>query len=284
MIQKILVIGGTGMLGEPVARRLQAEGFGVRIFTRSPEKAKARFPASFEIADGDVEEADSLAVALEGCQGVHINLHGLSDPDLERRGGEMVARAASKAGLERISYLSGASVCQENAWFPDTQARLLAENAIRASGIPYTIFRANYFMETLRNFVHGRLLLQIGNHPHPYQWVAAGDYARMVAKAYATPQAAGKTLYVCGPQAMTMRAALEVLQRAAYPNYRIISLPIRAARMIAWAGRRRELQSALPFFAYCEKVKIFLSGSPDEANALLGAPATTLETWARGEA
>lgn len=283
MIQKILVIGGTGMLGEPVARQLQSDGFVVRVLTRSPEKARSHFPVPFEVAAGDVEDSASLEAALEGCQGVHINLHGLFDPDLERRGAEAIAHTAFKAGLERITYLSGASVGKENSWFPDTRARLLAEEAVCSSGVSYTIFRANFFMETLRNFVRGRMLLQIGKHPHPYQWVASADYASMVSKAYATPLAANKTFYVCGPQSLTMREALQILQRAAYPRHRIIYLPIWVARLIAQAGGRRELQSVLPFFDYCEKIRVFLSGSPDEANALLGAPATTLEAWARLE-
>ena len=281
MNQKILVIGGTGMLGEPVARQLQAHGFGVRVLTRSPQKARIRFPAPFEVAAGDVDDPPSLAAALAGCQGVHINLHGLFDPDLERRGAEAVARAARPAGVQRITYLSGASVCQENAWFADTRARLQAEECIRAAEVGFTIFRADFFMETLPNFVRGRLLLQIGKHPHPYHWIAAADYGGMVARAYTMPQTAGKILYACGPQALTMRAALQGVQRTAYPEYHILYLPIWAARLIARAGNRQELQSALPFFDYCGKIKLFLSGSPDEANRLLGAPATTLEDWVR---
>lgn len=281
MINKILVIGGTGLLGEPVARQLQADGFTVRVLSRSSQQARSRFPAPFEVAGGDVEDGASIQNALEGCQGVHINLHGLFDPELERRGMETIARAAAKASLERITYLSGASVCLENAWFPDTKARLMAEETLRASGVPYTIFRANFFMETLRNFVRGKMLLQIGRHPHPYSWVASSDYARMVAKAYATPQAAHKTLFVCGPQSLTMREALQVLQRTTYPSYRLIYLPLWAVRAIARVGKRRELQSVLPFFGYCEKIKTFLSGSPAEADALLGAPAITVEEWVR---
>ena len=269
------------MLGEPVARQLQTAGFGVRVLTRRPQKARALFPAPFEVVAGDVDDPPSLAAGLAGCKGVHINLHGLFDPDLERRGAEAVARAACQAGVQRITYLSGASVCQENAWFLDTRARLQAEDCIRASGIAFTIFRADFFMETLRNFVRGRLLLQIGQHPHSYHWIAAADYARMVTRAYATSQAARKILYACGPKPLTMRAALQVVQRTAYPDYRILYLPIWAARLIAWAGRRQELQSVLPFFDYCGKIKTFQSGTPDEANALLGAPDTTLEDWVR---
>lgn len=283
MIHRILVIGGTGMLGEPVVRQLQKDGFCVRVLTRHPEKTCIRFSSPFEVAPGDVEDSVSLEAALMGCQGVHINLHGSFDPDLERRGAETISRVAPRAGLERITYLSGASVCEENAWFPDTKARLLAEEAIRASGVPYTIFRANYFMETLRNFVRGKMLLQIGRHPHPYHWVSAADYAQMVARAFATPHVANKILYVCGPQALTMREALQSVQHIAYPNHRIVYLPLLVARLIAVVGKRRELQSVLPFFEYCGKIENLQSGSPDEANALLGAPSTTLEEWVRAE-
>jgi len=232
---------------------------------------------------GDVEDPDSLDNALAGCQGVHINLHGLSDPDLERRGAALTAQAAARGGVERVTYLSGASVCEENCWYAGTRARFLGEAAIRETGVPYTIFRAHFFNETLHNFVRGKMALLIGKHPHPYHWVAANDYARMVACAYATPLAANKTLYVCGPQALSMRQALQTYCNVLHPEARLIYMPIWMATIIAKLGRRRELQDALPFFDYCERVKIILSGSPEEANALLGAPSTTLEAWSRSQ-
>ncbi|MCE7989312.1 MAG: NAD-dependent epimerase/dehydratase family protein [Caldilinea sp. CFX5] len=64
MSTRILVIGATGMLGEPVARRLQQDGFAVRIFSRSPEKARSKFGNDFEVAGGDVEDQAALEQAL----------------------------------------------------------------------------------------------------------------------------------------------------------------------------------------------------------------------------
>jgi uncharacterized protein YbjT (DUF2867 family) len=196
MSQKILVIGATGMLGEPVTYELKSHGFDVRVFTRSVEKARSRFGSQFEIAAGDVENPTTLAQALMGCQGVHINLHGLSDPDLEWRGAVQVSKLAAKLGIERITYISGASVCEENCWYPGTRARFEAEKVLQASGVPYTIFRCHFFMETLYNFARDGMLLHIGKHPQPYHWVAVANFARMVAKAYETPAAANKVLYV----------------------------------------------------------------------------------------
>ena len=89
MSKTILVVGGTGMLGEPVARRLRADGYQVRIFTRNVEKARAKFGAEYEAVAGDVEDQPSLLAALQGCQAVHVNLDGGLDPDLSAVGRRM---------------------------------------------------------------------------------------------------------------------------------------------------------------------------------------------------
>lgn len=279
MSKTVLVIGGTGMLGEPVARRLRADGFQVRIFTRHPDKARPKFGAEYEVVGGDVEDQSSLDAASRGCQAVHINLEGGLDPDLERRGAQNVVRAASKAGLQRVTYLSGTSVTQANCWYAGTKAKFEAEAAVRASGVPYTIFQATFFMETLPKFVRRTRASILGRQPHPWRWVAAEDYARMVSTAYETPTAANKTLHVFGPQPWTMKQALQTYCRMAQPGAKVGAVPFWMAALIASLSHDKELEAVLPFFRYCEKVAE--EGDPAEANALLGAPTTTLEQWCK---
>ncbi len=282
MATKVLVIGGTGMLGEPVARRLHADGYQVRIFTRNMDKALAQFGAEYEVAAGNVEDQLSLNAALQNCQTVHINLEGGLDPDLERRGAENVVAAAAKAGIQRITYLSGTSVTRENCWYAGTKAKFEAEAAIRASGVPYTIFQATFFMETLPRFVRGTRASILGSQPHPWHWAAAVDYARMVSKAYVTPGAANKTLHIFGPESWTTRQALQTYCSIARPDAKVGAIPFWMASLIASLSRDKTLQAALPFFRYSEKVSE--AGDPAEANALLGAPTTTLEQWCRQHA
>ena len=275
--KSILVIGGTGMLGQPVVHSLQTAGYTIRVLTRSPNKVRSIFGEAVEAITGDVEDVNSLDSALHGCMGVHINLNGGLDPDLERRGTINVAQAACRANVRRLTYLSGASVFAENCWYAGTRARFEAEAAIRTAGVPYTIFKATYFMESLPRFVQGKRALLIGKQPFPWHWLAADDYARMVATAYATPSAANKSLFVYGPQALLMRDALNIFCRTVHPEASLMPMPIWLTRIIARLGNRRELQAALPFFAYCEKVGE--GGDPSEANALLGAPTMTVEQW-----
>jgi uncharacterized protein YbjT (DUF2867 family) len=279
MERTILVIGATGMLGEPVARRLLADGYRVRVLTRSPDKARARFGDPFEIVASDVEDLTSLGRAMHGCHGVHINLPGFLP--LEVDGTANVARCAVRARVARLTYLSGASVCPKNAWFPLTRAKLDAEAAIRAAGVPYTILQPTWLMETLRRFTDGRWAMVFGRTPLRFRWVAAADYARMVSRAYDTPAAANKSFPVFGPEAYTIREALTRYCAIAYPNLRVRAIPMWIAWAIAVLGRQAELRAVLPILRYCETVGE--EEDPAAANALLGAPTTTLEEWSRAQ-
>lgn len=281
MSQKILVIGATGMLGGPVARQLHADGYAVRILARNPAQARAKFGNEFEIVTGDVENIDSLYAAMQGCYGVHINLDGHGNFDLESRGVENIARVAKETQVQRITYLSGASVVQANCYFPGTRAKFQAEAVIQSSGVPYSIFKATFFMESLPRYVQGKRASVIGNQTIPWHWVAASDYARMVSKAYATPAAANKSFYIYGPEAMTQRQALEKYCALTHPDVAVGNLPLWMAGLIARMTGAKELQAQLPFFKYTEKAHE--EGDAQEANTILGVPKTTIEQWCKNQ-
>ena len=281
MSDPILVVGATGMLGEPVARQLAADGYTVRVLTRNPEKAKEKFGEHFEIFEGDVEQPDSLDAALMGCYGVHINLNGGPTPEsydrIEHKGTAAVAFAAMKFGVERLTYLSGTSVRQENRHFYGTNAKFQAESAIKDCGVPYTIFRASWFMESLPLFVRDGRASVIGKQPHPVHWVAAADYARMVSKAYQTPEAEDKTLYIYGSEAIPMPDALKTYCAVVHPDLQVSSVPVWVIKLMATVTRNARLKDVANLMAYYEN---FVEDcDPTEANQLLGAPTTTLQQW-----
>jgi uncharacterized protein YbjT (DUF2867 family) len=274
---RALVVGATGMLGEPVARRLAEDGWHVCVGSRDPRQARARLGDAFEYARCDVEQPDSLAPAMRGCSVVHLNLHRPGDPWLEKRGAVAVARAAREAGVDRIGYISGASVVEENCWFEGTRAKYEAEQTLRESGVGYSIFRATWFMESLPKFVQGARAVVIGKQPTRWHWLAARDYARMVATAYGSPEAAGRELFLWGPEALTMEDALRRYCARRAPDARVTHIPHWMAWLVARLQRKAELEAVLPFLRYCERVTE--AGSPDDANRLLGAAETTLDAW-----
>lgn len=58
MEKRILLIGATGLLGEPVAYHLRRSGFIVRLLVRDIAKAAQLFGDDFEIVQGDFLDAD----------------------------------------------------------------------------------------------------------------------------------------------------------------------------------------------------------------------------------
>jgi uncharacterized protein YbjT (DUF2867 family) len=283
MSETVLVVGAAGMLGEPVARRLAADGHTVRVMSRHRDRVAERFGEGFEPVGADAEDAASLRRAMECCTGIHINLSGGGDWDLERRGAETASRVAAELGVRRITIISGASTCEQNAWFPGTKAKLEAERAVVASGVPYTILRCTMFMETLPRMVKGGRAMVMGHQPTRWHWIAAEDYARMVSAAFVTPGAAGKTLYVHGPEALTFEQAMRIYQPICAPEAEVRTIPFWLLQLISWMPGNEQLRRVgLPIMRYFTKVGEI--GDPSEANDLLGAPATTIREWCSARA
>ncbi len=281
MKHTVLVVGATGMLGEPVARQLLMDGYEVRVLTRSPEKARVKFGNSFDFVKGDVEDLSSLEKALDGCFGVHINLRGgpkAEDFDrIEHRETANIARVSARMGVQRLTYLSGAAVFEENSWFPSVKAKLQAELAIRESGVPYSIFCATHFMESLHLYIRRKRASVIGEQPHRLHWLAAGDYAKMVSKAFQLPEAENKRFFIYGPEALTMQEALEKYCSVVHPGMKVSSIPIWLISLIGKVSFNAELQFIAELMRFFDKVGE--GGDPTEANELLGVPTTTLEQW-----
>lgn len=274
MDKVILVIGGTGLIGEHIARRLKEDGYRVRVMARDGNKARKMFDESFEIAIGDLKNTNSVEKSLNGCSGVHMNV----TEDIEQLGAENVASVAPKKGVERITYTAGADAIEENAWFAPVKRKLLAEKAIRESGIPHTIFCPTFFMETLQRFIRRNRAFVFGDKPVLYHLVAAEDYARMVSASYRLEEAANKKLFIHGPEAVTIREALRRYCAVFHPEIRKTStMPLWLVRLIATVRRDKQMKFAGELISFSEKVGE--CGDPTEANRILGAPQITLEEW-----
>lgn len=281
----ILVVGATGMLGRPVAERLVEEGRTVRVLARDPARAEKLLGRRFEYYTGDVSDPASLDAALAGCAGVHVNLRGTTEADLRRvevDGTEAVARAAKRAGVDRLTYLSGAGIESADAGLLPVRTKRAAEAAIRASGVPYAILRATHFMESLDLFVRGKTATILGDQPRRFHYLAAADYARQAARALVEPAAAGKALTLLGPQAYTMREALDVYVRLSRPDLKVTQAPLSVVRLVATLKRDKQLKLVTDLFRAFRRIPE--TGDRTEADRLLGPATTTLEDWCRARA
>jgi uncharacterized protein YbjT (DUF2867 family) len=274
---KVLVVGATGRLGKPIVRQLCSAGHEVRVLSRSGDKARHAFGRDIDIVVGDVRSrvagitrsCDSVVVSLSAERAVNAHI-------VEYEGTMRVLADAKNNSVERFVYISGASCIRQDASFPSTAAKLASERAIAESGVPYTILRPAWVNESLPEFVRGSRATVIGRQPNPFNWVAGDDLGRMVAKAITTPDAAGGVYPIFGPEALTIREALEVYCSIVLPGAKVGTMPIWAARIMSLFVP--PLRNVIPLMAYFNRTPE--EGDPTKANALLGAPSITVKQWA----
>lgn len=272
MNEKILIIGGSRMLAKPVAEKLREAGYTVRLFSRKISSGLAG--EGIEVARGDLFNPADLASAMEGCAGVHINLSDTS----HHKAIKQILAVAKEKGISTISYITGASTAEENRWFGPTNDKFLAEQEIIAGGIPYMIFRPSWFFESLELMIRGGKAMMIGKLPHPFHWMAAEDYGKMVAAAYGKPEARNRVFCLYGQESYRMRDLLVKYIAAAHPEIKkVTDIPVWMMKLIGFISGRRETKGAAALFSYFEKAREL--GDPAEANALLGEPGITFEKW-----
>jgi NADH dehydrogenase len=231
--QVVAVAGGTGFVGGAIARELAARGH--RVVVLSHRKRAGDSSSTLEYRQADVTRPDSLAAALAGVDTLVISLGFRNSPiEAPRRGQtfeivdaagtEALVAAAGKAGVRHLVYMSGAGAAPDAArhWF---RAKWRAEEAVRGSGIVYTIFRPSWIYgpgdHSLNRFVGFSRWLpfipQIGNGRQRLAPVFVGDVGSLVADALVTPATDNATLEVGGPDTLTMdeiiRVSLRVLGR-----------------------------------------------------------------------
>jgi dihydroflavonol-4-reductase len=118
---RVLITGGTGVVGRPLVERLVAEGAEPRSLARSDASAAALRELGAEPVRGDVLDPDALAAAMGGCELVYhaagYNAFCLRDPspmfEVNVRGSENIVRAAAQTGVARVVYTSSAATLGE---------------------------------------------------------------------------------------------------------------------------------------------------------------------------
>ena len=207
---RVLVLGGTGMVGAQVVRELLARRADVEVLTRDAAK---RLPAGARAVAGDLLDPGTVRTVFRGKDGVFLlNAVGLT----ESQEGLMAVNGATAAGVKRLVYLSVHKVDQA-PHLPHFGAKIGVEAALRASGIPTTILRPNNFYQN--DYWFQQALLEYGVYPQPIGNVGLSrvdvrDIAEAAAIAFTTDGHAGRTYDLVGPEVHTGRSTAEAWSRA----------------------------------------------------------------------
>lgn len=239
---EVFVTGGTGYVGHPVVRALLARGHRVRLLAR---RAPPSWPAGSWLLPipGSLSDPHALAEGVRGAEAV-VHLVGIIRQDrssgttfaaVHSEGTRAVLAAAVEAGVTRWLQMSalGADAGSRSAYF---RSKAAAEDAVRASGLNWTIFRPSLifgqggprpqFLSEIRD-----RLLTLPVHPmidggdQRLQPVAVETVAGAFAGALDAPSTSGSTYDVAGPDVLTFRQLVAEVATALRRPFRPVSVP-----------------------------------------------------------
>ncbi|KQV41190.1 NmrA family NAD(P)-binding protein [Rhizobium sp. Root1204] len=281
-MKKITVFGATGMLGKPVTVQLVNSGYDVTALVRDVEDARHALPSGVTFVKGDLQNLAALRKAMDGADGIYISVSNKNmNPrfNAEKHGIDNILKVAKELDIGHVVFLSSflARNYRGDWWvYCDKKGGI---DAVKQSGLAYTIFYASNFME---NFFHGMIMgrkVRILSHPidNKSYWIAAADYAKLVAAAFRSDVSLNKEYAAQGPQAFTMREAAEEFAR----NYgkrqlTIGSTPFKIIRLLGY------LIPSIGVVAKMAEVNIHNNETFEARETCdeLGASATTLAAFA----
>jgi nucleoside-diphosphate-sugar epimerase len=249
----IAVTGCTGFVGRYLVRELLSRGHNVRGLIRDVVKAREVFgrsvPAGLSTVIGDVCDPVVLNTLVVGCDAV-IHLVGiireergesLDQPQtfdrIHVQATKAILDACQRAGVSRYLHMSALSVGPEGR--SDYQkTKWAAEQAVRASGLDWTIFRPGLihgpdgeFIQTMAElasgesppwlfipyFARGRvdhrvIAGAVTYEPANTQPIAVQDVAIAFANAIDSARAGGEVYNLVGPETLDWRELAEFLR------------------------------------------------------------------------
>ncbi|MET4577676.1 SDR family oxidoreductase [Ottowia thiooxydans] len=212
---KIVVIGGTGLIGSKVITLLRQRG----------HEAVAASPNT----GVNTLTGEGLAAALAGAQVVVDVANSPSFEDAAvmnffQTSGRNLLAAEVAAGVQHHVALSvvGTERLQGSGYF---RAKLVQEQLIEASGQPYTIVRATQFMEFLPAIAQSGVVGDVVRLPSAHvQPIAAQDVAIAVADCTLGAPVNGK-VEVGGPERAGMAAMVERYLRVTGDTRAVVADP-----------------------------------------------------------
>ncbi|MHB2165714.1 SDR family oxidoreductase [Alsobacter sp. R-9] len=188
---RVLIVGATGFLGAKILRELERdESVAVRTISRRGVPAGAS-PA-VEWLRADLMDPVSLDAALSGVDIVVSSANGYMKETIQTdfQGNRNLIEAASRARVKRFVFLSIVA-CDMAPDVPHFHAKKVAEDLIKASGLPYVMIRAPAFLDQSPDYVAdgvraGRYYA-VGDRNTRWSYVLTDDLAESVAKAATFP-------------------------------------------------------------------------------------------------
>ena len=247
----VVLIGGTGFIGQHLAARLSDDGVGVLVPVRHYESAKQlTMLPGVDVDVANIHDDLVLRKLLAGRDAV-INLVGVLHGGHGRPYGEgfrhlhvdlprRIAAAALDAGVARYLHMSALGASANS---PSMYGRSKADGEIAARSQPAvaaTIFRpsvvfgpGDHFLTMFARLQRHLPLVPLAASRARFQPVYVGDVAAAFSIALARPDTRCATIELGGPAVHTLGQLVRLAGRYAGRERHVVGLPDWAARLQA---------------------------------------------------
>ena len=250
---KIAITGGTGFVGRNLARALIRDGHQVVLVARGFDRhdPTIRQLPHAQFFPMGLEEVEQLARAFAGCDAVAhcAGINRETGPQTYQRvhveGTRKVVEAAQEAGARKlalISFLRARPQCgsayHESKW--------AAEEIVRRSGLDYTVFKCgviygkgDHMLDHLSHAFHTfPVFALVGFRDKLIRPNAVEDVARLLQASLVDGALSRRTVYVVGPEELTLREAVRRVARVAGKRPLIFPMPIWFHYALGWLVER----------------------------------------------
>jgi uncharacterized protein YbjT (DUF2867 family) len=248
----VTVVGGSGFLGRYIVQRLAEAGLRVRVAVRHPETALFLKPlgglGQIQLVHGDITSDAQMAAAFDGAA-AGVNLVGILAESGKQRfdavqaqGAGRAARAAAAAGVRHYVQISAIGADTASP-VPYARSKAQGEAAVLAAIPTATILRPSLVVGPEDQFLNrfaamARLspVLPVIAGDSRFQPVFVMDVADAVVAALDSPAAAGRTYELGGPDVLSFRAILAMINTETRQRRTLIEVPAGIAALMAKLG------------------------------------------------
>jgi NADH dehydrogenase len=242
------IAGGTGFVGRHLVSALGEGGLRAKCLARSPSKSEICKKAGFDFAIGDITDRESLKGKLDNCDAVvHLvgiieEKKGLSFGRVHVDGTENLVDEAKKAQVKHFFYQSalGASL---SSWSRYLKTKAEAEEIVRTSGIPYTIFRPSLvvgegdgFTSKLKDLIASGPVVPVpGNGKAKFQPIYVEDWVKCFLKLFLSPSPVirntSPVYELGGPEHLTYNELLSLFMETMGARKPIVHIPMEIVKL-----------------------------------------------------
>lgn len=241
-MNRVLVAGATGYLGQYIVKELKSRGFWVRVLIRK-EYQKEIFQEVDDFFIGEITVPESIRGVTHKVDyvfstvGITRQKDGLKYMDVDYQGNANLLKEAISDGVEVFQYVSAINGDQlKHLKIFEAKEKFVDE--LKSSGLNYTIMRPSGFFSDMQDFLKmaksGKVYL-FGKGNLKLNPIHGEDLAKVCVNSIVTEE---KEVIVGGPDVLSHNELATLALNTWGKPKKIVHLPDWMRRLIVWSVRR----------------------------------------------